>query len=324
MVTISGMLREKQNRLFRDLIFIFLSLLIVSVAVFSLSSFSSGSISYYVLGESADESSVKELSSSLGLERPFFIRYLEFLKSFFTFNWGKNIQGYEIRSLIAKRFSVTVEVLLLTLILSLPLSILASCSAMKKQRGLLDRGSDLLVLFIMSLPSFSIAILLMLIFSVSIPFFPTSGFVPLSLSLAGNLRTVFLPSLSLALMHGALYVRVLKKSLRRELCSEYVQGARARGKGWQDIIYREAFPPASLSLLSLASQSVSSLIAGSAVTETVFALPGLGSLIVSASLARDTQTVSILIMLIALTVSITSIAARILISCMSGRGGVDG
>ena len=116
----------------------------------------------------------------------------------------------------------------------------------------------------------------------------------------------------------------MKKSLRRELCSEYVLGARARGKGWQDIIYREAFPPASLSLLSLASQSVSSLIAGSAVTETVFALPGLGSLIVSASLARDTQTVSILIMLIALTVSITSIAARILISCMSGRGGVDG
>ena len=117
MVTISGMLREKHNRLFRDLIFIFLSLLIVSVAVFSLSSFSSGSISYYVLGESADESSVKELSSSLGLERPFIIRYLEFLKSFFTFNWGKNIQGYEIRSLIAKRFSVTVEVLLLTLTL---------------------------------------------------------------------------------------------------------------------------------------------------------------------------------------------------------------
>ena len=316
METISGMRNGRRNKILRDVVFIFLSLLLVSFSVFFLSSFSSGNISYYVLGENADSDDVNSLSSNLGLDRPFLVRYFDFLKDFFTLNWGENIQGYDIKTLIAQRFLVTFEVMLLTLVLSIPSSILISCLAVRKEGRFFDKLSDFFSLSFLSLPSFSIAILLMLLFSFLLPIFPSSGFIPLSKSFLGNLSTLFLPSLSLSLMHSALYVRVLKKSLKREMHSDYILGARARGERDGDIILKEALAPSLLPLVALLSQSISSLIAGSAVTETVFALPGLGSLIVSSALSRDSATVSILIMIIAIVVSMTSLLSRLIISLM--------
>lgn len=306
------MRRERSNKLTRQIVLILLSLFLVSFAVFTLSTFSSGDISLYVLGETANSARHEELVSALGNDRPFLIRYLEFLKNFFTLNWGNNIQGYPIRNLIFSRSVVTLEIMVITLLISILLSLIISMLSVRKEKGVIDHLSDFFLLIIFSLPSFSLAIILMLVFSIYIPVFPTSGFVSLTSSIIGNLRTVFLPSLSLALMHTALYIRVLKKSLKREMRKDYITGSRSRGKREGLIILTDALPPASLSLIALSSQSAASLIAGSAVTETVFSIPGLGSLIVSASLQRDTATTTIIIMLISLAVAMISIISRLL------------
>lgn len=295
-----------------------ISFLLVSFVTFSLSSFSSGDLSLYILGESATAEDYEALSLSLGYDRPFFLRYLDFMRSFFTFDWGYSVEGYDVFSLIIRRLSVTLEILVITLFLSLSFSVLISCLSVRKERGLLDRSTDILLLILFSLPSFSLALILMLLFSVIIPIFPI-GISPGSFF--RSFRSLFLPSLSLALMHSALYIRVFRKSLKDEMRKHYVLFARARGESETRIILTEVFKPAAITLLSLSASSAATLIAGSAVTESVFSVPGLGSLIVSLSLQRDTKSLTIIIMLISFVISMISIASRILVSCLDPRAG---
>ena len=139
--------------------------------MFFLSSLSSGNISYYVLGDNAREEDVLKLSSSLGYDEPILSRYIVFLRNFFTLNWGRTINGYDIRALIAQRASVTVEIMIITLVLSLLVSIPVSLFCIRKEKGFADRFSDALILIIFSLPSFFLAIILMLCFSIYIPLF---------------------------------------------------------------------------------------------------------------------------------------------------------
>lgn len=307
-------------KLLREILLVALSLIIISFAVFFLSSLSSGNISYYVLGDNAREEDVLKLSSSLGYDEPILSRYIVFLRNFFTLNWGRTINGYDIRALIAQRASVTVEIMIITLVLSLLVSIPVSLFCIRKEKGFADRFSDALILIIFSLPSFFLAIILMLCFSIYIPLFPSSGFISMRTSVIGNIRTLFLPSLSLTLMHSALYIRVLKRSLSDQMHKSYVLGSLARGKSRKRIILTDAFAPASVSLIALFSQSIASLIAGSAVTETVFAVPGLGSLAVSACLQRDVSVITIIMMIVSLAVALSMIAARILIYAISAKG----
>ena len=122
-------------------------------------------------------------------------------------------------------------------------------------------------------------------------------------------------------MHSSLFIRVLKKSLSREIASVYATSARARGESELEIILHEALKPASFPLIALSSSAAASLFAGSAVVETVFSIPGLGSLAVSASLERDTYTLSIIIMLIAFFTFLTSASSRILLSLLDPMKG---
>ena len=288
----------------------------VSILVFSLSSFSSGNIYYFILGESADSTRIAEFED----DEPFLLSYFEFLKDFFTLDWGENLQGYSILDLVRERSAVTLEIMLITLIISIPLSVVLSCLSIRKEHGLLDRATDLAMLTVFSLPSFSIAFFLILVFSFYIPVFPISGYISMETSISGNLRTVFLPSLALSVMHTSLYVRVLKKSLSREMGKNYIRGAIARGKRADYIVFSEALRPASVSLIALSGQSASTLIAGSAVTETVFSIPGLGSLIVSAAMQRDVKTATIILMLVAIAVSVIGVASRIICLAVDPRG----
>lgn len=315
------MRREKRFRLIWQVGLLLLSLLLISFAVFVLSTYSSGDMSLYILGENARAENHERLSAELGYDRPLILRYIEFLRDFITLNWGATIHGYDLRDLIFSRIFVTLEIMLLTLFLSIPFSYALSCFAAGKRGGLIDRLSRLFIIIFFSMPSFAIAIMLMLIFSFHLSLFPISGFTPLGISISENLSSIFLPSLTLALMHSSLFIRVLKKSLSREMESVYARAARARGKSELEVILHEALKPASFPLIALSSSAAASLFAGSAVVETVFSIPGLGSLAVSASLERDTYTLSIIILLIAFFTFLTSASSRILLSFLDPMKG---
>ena len=299
---------------------ILLTLILVSLICFALSSFAKGDAAIYVLGEEASEEALMELRAELGLDRGFFVRWGIFLKNFFTLNWPENMAGESILKIVSNRAGVTLELTFFSLVLAIGFSILISLFSWKKN-GKGDVITEVLSLVIFSMPAFLLAVLLMVLFSYVIPLFPVSGYVKPSISISRNIMSMVLPSVSMALMHSALFVRVLKRSIRREMGMPYMDGALARGKERWKLPFEEALRPASVSFMGLIANSVSSLILGSAVTETVFNLPGLGSLIVTSSLRRDIDTVTTVIMLFSVIIAAVSILSELLIRAVDPRAG---
>lgn len=305
------------KKVLREILSILLTLLVVSFLVFALSSFAKGDASYYLAGENAGSDEVARLRSTLGLDRPFLCRYVLFLRDFFLLSWPVSIQGFDIRTLVVERGLVTLELSFAALLMAVPFSIFVCLVSARRRNGLCDVLSSAYSVLVFSLPSFLISLGLMFVFSYRLRLFPISGFVRVSDGLFYNIGSLFLPSLTLAMMHSALYIRVLKKSLFREMGEPYVLVAVSRGEG--NAALEQALRPASVPFISLVFQSVASLIAGSAVVETVFALPGIGSLLVNASLSRDVDLVTTLVMLISLLIAVFSIISEIAAALIDPR-----
>ena len=290
-------------------------LLSLSLVAFALVDLSSGSRAEYILGDYADEESVEKLEKELGLDGPFISRYFRFLKDFITLDWGEDLKGNSILELVAKRFSVTLELSVLSMALAIGLSLLVSLLSVRDGGKAFDVLSDLISIVIFSLPSFLLSILLVLAF----PHLPSGGFQPISYSVGLNLKHMVLPVLSTSLMHSALLSRVLKKSLIRERKKPYARAALAYGEKRSLLPLRVMLRPASTPYIALLSESFGAMMAGSAVIESVFSLPGLGSLFVSAALSRDVELSVILMILFFLMVSFSSMISELLMAKLDPR-----
>ena len=294
---------------------ILMLLLSLSLVAFALVDLSSGSRAEYILGDYADEESVEKLEMELGLDGSFISRYLRFLGNFITLDWGEDLKGNSILELVSWRFSVTLELSMLSMALAIGLSLLMSILSVRNGGSFFDVFSDLVSIVVFSLPSFLLAILLVLAF----PHLPSSGFYPMSYSIGLNLKHMLLPVLSTALMHFALLSRVLKRSLKREMKKPYARAALAYGERKSTLSLRVVLRPASTPYIALLSESFGAMMAGSAVIESVFSLPGLGSLFVSAALSRDVELSVILMMLFFLMVSFSSIVSELVMARLDPR-----
>ncbi len=281
---------------------ILLTLIMVSAAVFMMQSLSLGDSSAYILSEEASEEEIAEYRRSQGLDDPVLVRYLRFLAAFVSGSWGKTVNGNEISALILQRLPVTISLALFSALLALAISVPLSIMAAKNRRA--GKAVSALAILLMASPSFLTALFLVSIFSLSLGIFPPAGYIPPGDSLAGYLRSMFLPSLTLALLHSALYLRIFRKALEENLDSPFSLSMLSMGVRRRDLVRRSALKPSLPVLYTLIASSLASSAAGAAVTETVFALPGIGSLLVSASLSRDVSLSGTLMMLIALSVSV--------------------
>lgn len=283
-----------------------LTLLVVSFAVFALTTFSPGDSALYVLGEDASEEALSAYREASGSGGPFLSRYLSFLLSFLRGDWGTSAGGRSVRELVAGRAGVTLSLALMSLFLALLVALPLSFLSLRKGtlRSALVAGGAMAV---MALPSFLIALFLVLVFSVWLGLFPVAGYSPVSEGWGRHLSSLFLPSLTLALMHASLYIRVFRQALRENSEKPYSKAARALGMKRSQVLFRSALKPSLPVLLSLVSETFASALAGSAVVETVFALPGLGSLLVTAALSRDPVLSGTLVLLSALAVSLVSL-----------------
>lgn len=287
------------------------SILAVSIAVFALQSFSYGDSSYSVLAEDASREDIERYLSAKGLDRPLWERYPAFIASFFSGDWGETIGGRDIREIIRHRLPVTVSVSLLSLAMASLLSFSLVYASFLCRKPFFGKALEGIVYVLSALPSYLIALLLVLAFSLWKGIFPVAGYVPPSYGIIGHLRSIFLPSLTLALMHSSHFIRMMLFSVRENLESDHVLGSRSLMLRDSAIILKEGFRPSLVLFISLLWQSVGTLAAGSAVVETVFALPGIGSLFVDAALKRDAQLSSVIVMLIAIAVSLSGLLSAL-------------
>lgn len=284
----------------RYLLMMALTLVLSSLVVFILSEASPGDSSALVLAEDASDAAREAYMAGTGQDDAFMSRYISFLLSFIRGDWGRSATGFDIRSAILHSASVTAVITLLSVVLSLlisvPLSIIGA-----RRGGVADRLLSAFSLTLMALPSFLVGMLLVMLLAMRFPVFPVAG---LMRGASGYVRSLFLPSLTLALLHSSLYLRVFRRALSDGVESQYSLFALSLGMRRSSLALRSAFRPALPLLSSLVTQSMASAFGGVAVIETVFALPGIGSLMVSAALSRDPRLAGTIMMLLSFAVAV--------------------
>ena len=307
------------NRIKRRILSFVLTLLIVSLFVFSSVSLALGDSSSFVLSDEASSIAVEDYRRAMGLDDNIFIRYLRFLGNFFTLNWGKTIGGEEIRKVILDRLPVTLSLSFYSILFSTFFSILIVFFSLQKRGMKKSRIISILSSAFLVLPSFLTSLLLVLIFSLWLKLFPVSGYSRINNGFFMHFRSLFLPSLTLSLLHSSLMMRIMYSTLKESLEMPYTNTALSKGMKEKSLVVSSALKPSLPIFFTLISDSISSALGGSCVVENVFALPGMGSLMVKGALERDASLVSTCVMVVAFLVSFTFLVTDILTDTVDPR-----
>ena len=293
-----------KKKIINRIISFLLTLLVVSLFVFAAVDLAKGDSSLVVLSDEAGVEEVERYRKDNGLYDIFLIRYLRFLKAFFSFSWGRTVGGEKVVDVILSRLPLTLSLTFFSIFLSLLISLPLLFFSLSKVDG--RRGSILTLLSsaLMVIPTFISSLVLILIFSLWLKLFPVSGYVRLKDGIFPYLRSLFLPSLSLSFLHSAVVMKIMREALEESLKMNYTRTALAKGMKERKLVVLSAFRPSLPVLFSLVSDSLSVGFGGAAVVENIFALPGMGSLLVKGALERDGNLVSISVLIIAFLVSL--------------------
>jgi len=268
----------------------FVPTLLISVTlIFILTRLVPGNPVWALVGhQSVSEEKIKEVSHELGLDRPVLVQYITWLPKALSGDFGTSIFFHKpVLAIIADRFPVTLTLaglaMLLTLILAIPLGIFSAT----RQNSLLDQATSVFSTLGVSLPSFWLGFLLIILFAVVLHWLPSSGYRPLSVGFVPWISRLVLPVIALALSQIALLVRTTRSSMLEVLSLEYVTAARAKGLSEAAVIYKHALRNAFITIVTVIGLTFALSLGGSVIIENVFALPGLGQLITTAAIRRD-------------------------------------
>ncbi|MBQ0072018.1 MAG: ABC transporter permease [Spirochaetales bacterium] len=298
-----------------------LTLLLVSVAVFAALEASGGDSSSVVLSDEATKAMVEEYRMKAGLDDPFLVRYGAFLVSFLTLDWGSTVGGKSIRTVLSSRLPVTLALAFWSMLFSFVFSLFFSLKAVEKKNGKTDHALSFLSSLFLVLPSFLSSLVLVLVFSFGLRLFPVAGYSPLKYGFLFHFRTLFLPSLTLALLHSSFMMRIYREALEENLSMPFATAQLGKGMKEKELPLRSALKPSLTVILPVLGESLASALGGAAVVENVFALPGLGSLLVQSALSRDVKTSGIVLLLVALMVSVVFLLTDCLSAFVDPRGG---
>ncbi len=260
-------------------------LLIITVAAFSVIHLVPGDPARVMLGSRATDEAVQVLRQQLGLDKPLVTQYLDFLTSAVQLEFGDSLfQRAAIGPIVAARalhsLALVAYAVLISLAIAVPLALLSAI----RRNLLADHVVRALTTLAFCMPSFWTALLLVLLFSIRLKFFPTSGLGDSPLSYLASLT---LPAVSIGLYLTPILLRSLRASLIQTLSAEFVEAARARGFGEARILFKHVLRNSLIAMLTILGINVGFLISGAVIIENVFSIPGLGSLMVAAIVQRD-------------------------------------
>ena len=293
-----------KKKIINRIISFILTLLVVSLFVFAAVDLAKGDSSLVVLSDEAGEEEVERYRKDNGLYDIFLLRYLRFLKTFFSFSWGRTVGGEKVVDVILSRLPLTLSLTFFSIFLSLLISLPLLFFSLSKMGGRRQSILTLLYSALMVIPTFISSLVLILVFRLWLKLFPVSGYVRLKDGIFPYLRSLFLPSLSLSFLDSAVMMKIMREALEESLKMNYTRTALAKGMKERKLVVLSAFRPSLPVLFSLVSDSLSVGFGGAAVVENIFALPGMGSLLVKGALERDGTLVSISVLIIAFLVSL--------------------
>lgn len=255
-------------------------LLGVSLIVFLMIHLIPGDPVQHILGEFASPERVAELRNQLGLNDPLPIQYLKFLSKAIRGDLGRSlISNVPVVDEIARAFPVTIQLAIYSIIVSSLFGLLAGIIAAVRHNTFWDQLAMIGALFGISTPSFWLALILMMIFAYNLGWFPISGY--------SGLSSLVLPTVVLAALSAGSIARITRSSMLEVLGQDYIRTARAKGLDEETVVLKHSLKNAMIPVVTLVGLQFGSLLAGAIITETVFALPGLGRLAVQAITTRD-------------------------------------
>jgi peptide/nickel transport system permease protein len=272
----------------RRLVGMFLVMLIVAAVVFVIARVIPGDPAAVMLGSAATPEDVAALRARMGLDQPFLTQFALYLKQIVTFDLGDSIfLNRPVTQALAERAELTTFLTLMSVGIAVAIGVpIGIVSAVKRGR-LVDQGTVALAMLAASVPSFWIGLTLIRYLAVDVPWFPVAGYGPPGASLAERLHHLVLPAIALGIPNSALILRFTRTSMLDVMNEDYVRTARAKGLPPLTVILKHALRNALIPILTIIGLTIAVMIAGAIVTETVFGLPGVGNLVVSAVLRRD-------------------------------------
>ena len=240
------------------------------------------------LGIESDNTAIATLKQKLGLDRSLAEQYLRWLARILCGDFGRSTQsGRPVFSMMMDALAPTILLAGAALVISLAIAIPAGVLAATFRNSVIDWTLSFVSLCGLSMPSFLVAILLIITFAVYAPVLPASGYVSPTVSPIEHLRHIILPALTLATALSAATMRMTRRAMLDELGKDYVRTARAKGLPRWRVVIRHVFPNAGIPVLTLVAIQLGQLLGGVVITETVFSWPGIGKLTVDAIFARD-------------------------------------
>jgi peptide/nickel transport system permease protein len=282
---------------------------VVALFVFSLLYIAPGDPAAVIAGDQATPADVERIRQGLGLDRPFLIRFGEWAWQILHGDLGTSIfTNLPVTTLIAQRFEPTLSLMAITLIFAVAVAVPTGVLAAWKAGTFIDRLIMTFAVFGFSVPVFVIAYLLAFVFALELQWLPVQGYTPLSEGLWPWFQNLILPAIALGCVYIALIARVTRAAMLEVLQQDYIRTARAKGIGQGGILFVHALKNAAVPIVTVIGIGIALLIGGAVVTESVFAIPGLGRLTVDAILRRDYPLIQGLVLLFSFVYVLVNLA----------------
>ena len=298
---------------------------IVALFVFSLLYIAPGDPAAIIAGDQATPADVERIRAGLGLDRPFLIRFGEWLWHVLNGDLGVSIfSNQPVTHLIGQRLEPTVSLMVLTLILSVVVAVPMGVLAAWNQGTWIARLSMVLAVFGFSVPVFVVGYLLAYVFaldgfSLGLDWFPVQGYTPLNKGFGPWLNNLVLPSVALGGVYIALIARITRATMLEVLSQDYIRTAKAKGVGSRTVLFLHALKNAAVPIVTVIGIGVALLIGGAVVTESVFAIPGLGRLVVDAILRRDYPIIQGVVLLFSFVYVLVNLGVDLLYTAFDPR-----
>jgi peptide/nickel transport system permease protein len=292
-------------------------LLCITVASFILIHLVPGDPARLELGPHASLSQVAALKRQLGLDRPLIDQYLTFLGGAVRLHFGESFTYHQsVGSLIGSHTSSTVLLTIYGMVISLLLTVPLAVITAVRREGTFDHSVRIVSMTFFVMPMFWLGLLLSLIFGLELGWLPTSGY---GHGFVGVIRSLTLPALTLGLVTAPLFLRSLRASIIHTLDAGFVEAARARGFSERRVLMRHVLRNASISTVTLVGLTIGGLVSGTVIIENVFAIPGLGTLLVSSVSERDFPLVQGLVVILAAAVVLINLATDLTYAAVDPR-----
>jgi peptide/nickel transport system permease protein len=293
---------------------------VVGLFVFSLLYLAPGDPAAIIAGDQASPADVERIRASLGLDRPFVVRFGEWAWRILHGDLGTSIfTNLPVTTMIGQRVQPTLSLMLVTLIFAIVVAVPLGVVAAWKAGSLVDRLVMGFAVLGFSVPVFVVGYVLAYAFALELGWLPVQGYTPIERGLWPWFANLILPAVTLGLVYIALIARVTRATMLDVLSQDYVRTARAKGLGQRAVLFLHALKNAAVPIVTVIGIGIALLIGGAVVTETVFAIPGLGRLTVDAILRRDYPVIQGVVLLFSFIYVLVNLAIDLFYTVLDPR-----